>query len=246
MINRLTSTIAIAALWLGVAAQSGGNATIADHEDEIYSQEQLIDAKQDTIKVIEDSILVLKAHIDSLNRLEKELKGQISALEKQKKTMQNDIKTASKAREAAFDRRDNLVYETEVLDVLMMPFNKQAVDEALKSFEGMETKDVLKKRELVENYGSYTHELREFMNKQKAVFAAAKWKYTGTETPEGKKFHKALKSTDYYKIYEKGIKNSKNATIPYLDEVIEDILQLEHSGFTSEKQYDAVAAKLYE
>lgn len=246
MINRLTSTIAVVALWLGVAAQNGGTATIADHEDEIFSQEQLMDAKQDTIKVIEDSILVLKARVDSLNLLEKEVKAQISALEKRKKAMQRDIKAAGKAREEAFDRRDNLVYESEVLDVLMMPFSKQAVEEALKSFEGMETKDVLKKRELVENYGKYTHELREFMNKQKAVFAAAKWKYTGTETPEGKKFHKALKGTDYYKIYEKGIKNSKNATIPYLDEVIEDILQLEHSGFTSEKQYDAVAAKLYE
>ena len=220
--------------------------SVADHEDTIYEQEQLMDSKQDEIKDIEERIAVLKARVDSLNKVEKDIKAQISALEKDKKALQNDIKVASKTREEAFGRRDNLVFESEVLDVLMSPYNKLAVEEALKSFEGMETKDVLKKKELVENYGKYTAELRELLNKQKPVFVAANWKYLGTETPEGKKFHKALKSTGYYKIYEKGVKNSKNATIPYLDEVVEGILQLEHSGFTSERQYDQVASKLYE
>lgn len=247
MNNRLTSIIAIATLALVSWAQTkGGSPTIADHEDDIFTQEQLMDAKQDTIKVIEDSIVVLKARVDSLNRLEKEVKAQISALEKQKKALQGDIKTASKAREAAFDRRDNLVFESEVLVVLNAPYNKQAVDDALRSFEGMETKDVLKKKELVENYGRYTHELRELLRNQKSVFAAAKWTYLGTETPEGKKFHKALKGTSYYKVYEKGMKSAKSPSIPYLDEVVEDILQLEHSGFTSEKQYDSVMSRLYE
>ena len=49
-----------------------------------------------------------------------------------------------------------------------------------------------------------------------------------------------------YKVYEKGMKSAKSPSIPYLDEVVEDILQLEHSGFTSEKQYDSVMSRLYE
>lgn len=246
-IKLIMMALAIAATGATAGAQATAGNTIADHEDAIYEQEKIVDATLDSIKVVEGQIAALKARIDSLNALEKELKAEISSLEKVKKGLNNDIKTANKTREEAFDRRDNLVYETEVVVVLTAPFNKQAVEEALKSFDGMETKDVLKKKELVENYGRYTAELRDLMSENKPMFVAAKWQYTGSETEQGKKFHKALKSTKYYKIYEKGMKNpTKVATIPYLDEVMESILQLERSGFTSEKQYDQVASKLYE
>lgn len=239
-------TTGLACFMAIVALNVSAQTSVEDHEETIYAQEQIVDERLDSIKVIDGQIAELKARIDSLNAVEKELKAQISDLEKVKKSLNNDIKAANKAREHAFDLRDNLVYESEVVDVLSAPYNKQAVEEALKSFEGMETRDVLKKKELVENYGLYTSELRDVMSKNKSMFVAAKWKYTGSETEQGKKFHKSLKSTKYYKIYEKGMKSTKVATIPYLDGVIESMLQLERSGFTSEKEYDRVASKLYE
>ena len=49
----------------------------------------------------------------------------------------------------------------------------------------------------------------------------------------------------YYKIYEKGMKNAKNPSIPYLDKVIEEILVLERQGFNSRLQFDKVVDKLY-
>ncbi|MBR6248385.1 MAG: hypothetical protein IKQ89_05235 [Muribaculaceae bacterium] len=218
---------------------------VTDLEDDIRYQEDLMAEKQDSIDELNAQIQALKQRLDSINALEKDVKGQISALEKMRKALENDIKVADKTRRNVHETRDYLVFDQEIQDVLLNPYNKLDVENALRSFEGMETKEVLKKRELLENYGRYTIDMRKFLEKQRSVFANLRWATQGADSDAYKKFDKGLKSLSYYKVYEKGMKNQKNATIPYLDKVINAILQLERRGFNSAQDYDKVLDMLY-
>lgn len=220
-------------------------ATVSQLEDDIQYQEDVVDDNNDSIAAINERIAVLKAKLDSLNNECKDVKNQISALEKEKKGYQKQIKDANKARQLTYATRDNLVFEEEIQDVLMSPYSKVDVDNALKSFEGMETKDVLKKKALVENYGKYTKELRDLLDDYRIKFERQRWAVQSADSELYKKFHKALKSTGYYKVYNKGINNSKEATIPYLDKVMEEILLMERQGFNSRALYDKVVGMLY-
>ena len=220
-------------------------ATVTQLEDDIQYQEDVVDDSNDSIAALNTRIAELKAKLDSLNNECKEVKGMISALEKEKKEYQKQIKEANKARQLTFATRDNLVFEEEVQDVLMSPYSKVDVDNALKSFEGMETKEVLKKKELVENYGRYTKELRDLLEEYRIKFERQRWAVQGVDSELYKKFHKAFKKTAYYKVYDKGVNNSKSPTIPYLDKVMEEILLLERQGFNSRALYDKVVGMLY-
>lgn len=219
--------------------------TVTQLEDDIKYHEEVVEEKQDSIADVEHRIDMLKQRLDSLNQVVKDVKGQISALEKIKKGYEKDIKEATKARQLTFANRDNLVFDQDVLDVLRMPYDKMAVEEALREADEMETKEVLNKMELVKDYGRYTMEMREFMDKQRNTFSKLNWATQGVDSEATKNFHKALKKLSYYKVYEKGIKNVKNASIPYLDKVVEEILMLERQGFNSKAQYDKVVNMLY-
>ena len=219
--------------------------TVTQLEDDIKYHEEVVEEKQDSIADVEHRIDMLKQRLDSLNQVVKDVKGQISALEKIKKGYEKDIKEATKARQLTFANRDNLVFDQDVLDVLRMPYDKMAVEEALREADEMETKEVLNKMELVKDYGRYTMEMREFMDKQRNTFSKLNWATQGADSEATKNFHKALKKLSYYKVYEKGIKNVKNASIPYLDKVVEEILMLERQGFNSKAQYDRVVNMLY-
>lgn len=221
------------------------NNTVLQLEDDIKYHEEVVIDRQDSIAVVEQNIDLLKQRLDSLNKVVKDVKSQISALEKVKKGYQNDIKAANKARQETFASRDNLVFDQEVLDVLMKPYNKLAVEAALREAEGMETKEVLNKMELVKDYGRHTKDLRDFLDKQRGTFVKLRWATQGLDSEVYKNFHKGLKKLSYYKIYEKGVKNVKNPSIPYLDKVIEEVLLLERQGFNSQTQYDKVLNMLY-
>ena len=221
------------------------NTTVSQLEDDIQYHEDVVDDLNDSIAAIDSRIALLKQKLDSINNEAKEVKNQISALEKEKKAFQRDIKEANKARQITFATRDNMVFEQDVQDVLLRPYNKLAVEEALKSFEAMETKDVLKKKSLVENYGRYTQELRKLLDDFRPQFEKVRWHAQAVDSEVVKKFHKALKGCSYYKVYDKGVKNVKNPSIPHLDKVIEEILILERQGFNSSMQYDRVTNMLY-
>ena len=226
-------------------AMADDDDTVTQLEDDIKYHEEIIDEKQDSIADVEHRIDLLKLRLDSLNQVVKDVKAQINALEKIKQGYQKDIKETTKARRLTFANRDNLVFEQEVLDVLRKPYDKLAVEEALREADGMETKEVLDKMELVKDYGRYTMELREFMDKQRNTFVKQNWSTQGADSEVTKNFHKALKKLSYYKVYEKGLKNIKNPSIPYLDKVVEEILLLERQGFNSKTQFDRVANMLY-
>ena len=225
-----------------LAAISAGAQTVQEHETHIKNQEELMENKKDSIKDLDSQIKVLKQRVDSLNKEEKKVKEQISALEKLKKGHENDIKVAEKTRKSHFASRDNLVFSTGVASVLLAPYNKMDVEDALKHFDGMETKEVLKKKELVQNYGKYTKNLREFLEKQKIVLAGEGWAVQDPKSETYKKFMKGLKGTNYWKIYDA---STRNPSIPYLDNVMEQVMQQATNGLSNSRRFDEIINMLY-
>ena len=112
----------------------------------VQQLERDIEQHEKNIKDKESAIKDLEERID-------ELKSQLKNLESEKKALEKELKSEVKVRKEKFNSRDELVYDQEIVDVLYNPYNKSDVEEALRSFEGMETKDVIKKKELVEKYG---------------------------------------------------------------------------------------------
>ncbi len=225
-----------------VAVNAAAQTSVRELEQHIKLQEKLVEGKQDTIQDLDSRIKVLKQRVDSLNKEEKKVKEQISQLEKQKKEMEQGIKEATKTRKAHFENRDNLVFEQEIADVLANPYNKTDVEDALKSFDGMETKQVLKKKALVENYGKYTKELREFMEKQKIILSETGWAVQDPKGDVHKKFVKGLKALGYWKIYNS---STSNPSIPYLDKVMDQIMQQVSNGLTNSHRFEEIINTLY-
>ena len=184
----------------------------------------------------------LERDIEQHEKNIKNKEDSIKDLENQKKALEKDVKNEIKMRKDKFTVRDELVYDQEIVDVLYNPYNKSDVEEALESFEGMETKDVLKKKELVEKYGEYTKDLREFMEKMKKQLAENRWKYVSSSTDLYKKFEKGVKGTKYWKVYNK---KEKNESIDYLDRVMDKIMIFKNDGLKSETQFNEILNMLY-
>ena len=184
----------------------------------------------------------LERDIEQHEKNIKNKEDSIKDLENQKKALEKDVKNEIKMRKDKFTVRDELVYDQEIVDVLYNPYNKSDVEEALDSFEGMETKDVLKKKELVEKYGEYTKDLREFMEKMKKQLAENRWKYVSSSTDLYKKFEKGVKGTKYWKVYNK---KEKNESIDYLDRVMDKIMMFKNDGLKSETQFNEILNMLY-
>ncbi len=197
-------------------------------EKDIEQHEKNIKENENAIKELQDKI--------------EELKSQIKDLESQKKNLERDMKNEIKMRKDKFTTRDELVYDQEIADVLYTPYNKEDVEDALKSFEGMETKDVMKKKDLIEKYGEYTKNLKEFLEKQKAELAKHKWAYQSSASDVYKKFEKSLKGTKYWKVYNK---KEKNESIDYLDRVMDKIMQFKNNGLKDERQLNDALNMLY-
>ena len=201
----------------------------------VQQLEQEIEQHEKNIKEKENSIKELEERID-------EYKSQLKELENQKKALEKELKAEIKTRKDKFTTRDELVYDEEIVDVLFNPYNKSDVEEALRSFDGMETKDVLKKKELVEKYGEYTKDLKEFLEKQKKQLSGNHWKYLSSTSDLYKKFEKGLKGTKYWKIYNK---KEKNESIDYLDRVMDKIMLFKNDGLKSEAQFNDILNMLY-
>ena len=202
---------------------------------DVLQLEKDIEQHEKTIKEKEAAIKELEGRID-------ELKSQLKDLESQKKTLEKELKNEVKLRKDKFTTRDELVYDQEIVDVLYNPYNKDDIEDALKSFEGMETKDVVKKKELIEKYGEYTKNLKEFLEKQKSELAKTRWAYQSSASDIYKKFEKGLKGTKYWKIYNK---KEKNESINYLDRVMDKVMQFKNDGLKNEKQLNDILNMLY-
>ena len=215
---------------MAVAAMTGTMSAqdVRQLERDIETHEKNIKENEASIKELQDKI--------------EELKSQIKDLESQKKNLERDMKNEIKMRKDKFTTRDELVYDQEIADVFYNPYNKADVEEALQSFDGMETKDVIKKRELVEKYGEYTKDTREFLEKMKKDLAANKWKYLSSTSELYKKFEKGLKGTKYWKIYNK---KEKNESIDYLDRVMDKIMLFKNDGLKNEQQFNEILNMLY-
>jgi len=201
----------------------------------VLQLEKDIEMHEKNIKDKEAAIQDLEERIDSLKALLKETESQKKALEK-------ELKAEVKTRKDKFTTRDELVYDQEIVDVLYNPYNRGDVEDALKSFDGMETKDVIKKKEIVEKYGDYTKNLREFLEKQKTELTKARWTYHSSTTDAYKKFEKGLKGTKYWKVYNK---KEKNESIDYLDRVMDKIMIFKNEGLKSESQFNEILNMLY-
>ena len=210
-------------------------AAMAQATQNVQQLEKDIEMHEKNIKDKEAAIKDLEERIDAL-------KSQVKDLESQKKTLEKELKEEVKTRKEKFTNRDELVYDQEIVDVLYNPYNKSDVEEALRSFEGMETKDVMKKKELVEKYGEYTKNLKEFMEKMKKDLSGNHWKYLSSTSDIYKKFEKGLKDTKYWKIYNK---KEKNESIDYLDRVMDRIMRFKNEGLKSESQYNEILNMLY-
>ena len=202
---------------------------------DVLQLEKDIEQHEKTIKEKEAAIKELEGRID-------ELKSQLKDLESQKKALEKELKNEVKLRKDKFTTRDELVYDQEIVDVLYNPYNKDDIEDALKSFEGMETKDVVKKKELIEKYGEYTKNLKEFLEKQKSELAKTRWAYQSSASDIYKKFEKGLKGTKYWKIYNK---KEKNESIDYLDRVMDKIVMFKNDGLNSESQFNEILNMLY-
>ena len=214
---------------------SVGNTAVAQSVQSVQQLEKDIEQHEKNIKEKEQAVKELEEKIDNL-------KSQLKDLESQKKNLEKEIKNESKMRKDKFTTRDELVYDQEIVDVLYNPYNKGDVEEALRSFEGMETKDVMKKKELVEKYGEYTKDLKEFMEKEKKQLAGNHWKYISSTSDLYKKFEKSLKGTKYWKVYNK---KEKNESIDYLDRVMDKIVMFKDDGLKSESQFNEILNILY-
>ena len=224
----ISMTVMIAAAMTPAAVAQQATQNVQQLERDIEMHEKNIKQNEDSIKSLEERI--------------ENLKSQIKELESQKKALEKDVKNETKRRRDKFTLRDELVYDEEIADVLYNPYNKGDVDEALDSFEGMETKEVIKKKELVEKYGEYTKDLKDFMEKMKKQLTANKWKYLSSTSDLYKKFEKGLKGTKYWKIYNK---KEKNESIDYLDRVMDKIMLFKNEGLKSESQFNAILNMLY-
>ncbi len=224
----ISMTVMIAAAMTPAAVAQQATQNVQQLERDIEMHEKNIKQNEDSIKSLED-------RIDNL-------KSQIKELESQKKALEKDVKNETKMRRDKFTLRDELVYDEEIADVLYNPYNKGDVDEALDSFEGMETKEVIKKKELVEKYGEYTKDLKEFMEKMKKQLTANKWKYLSSTSDLYKKFEKELKGTKYWKVYNK---KEKNESIDYLDRIVDKIMLFKNEGLKSESQFNQILNMLY-
>lgn len=218
-----------------IVAAMTPNAVAQQATQNVMQLEKDIEMHEKNIKQNEDSIKSLEDRIDNL-------KSQIKELESQKKALEKDVKNETKMRRDKFTLRDELVYDEEIADVLYNPYNKGDVDEALDSFEGMETKEVIKKKELVEKYGEYTKDLKDFMEKMKNQLTANKWKYLSSTSDLYKKFEKGLKGTKYWKVYNK---KEKNESIDYLDRIVDKIMLFKNEGLKSESQFNQILNMLY-
>ena len=210
-------------------------AAMAQPAQNVQQLEREIEQHEKNIKEKENSIKDLEEQIDNM-------KSQLKDLESQKKTLEKELKAEIKTRKDKFVTRDELVYDQEIADVLYNPYNKSDVEEALDSFEGMETKEVIKKKEIVQKYGEYTKDLRDFMEKMKKNLSANHWKYVSSSTDLYKKFEKELKGTKYWKIYNK---KEKNESIDYLDRVMDKIMLFKNDGLKSEQQFNEILNMLY-
>ena len=210
------------------AAKAQPTQNVQQLEKEIEQHEKNIKEKENSIKDLEDQI--------------DNMKSQLKDFESQKKTLEKELKAEIKTRKDKFVTRDELVYDQEIADVLYNPYNKSDVEEALDSFEGMETKEVIKKKEIVQKYGEYTKDLRDFMEKMKKNLSANHWKYVSSSTDLYKKFEKELKGTKYWKIYNK---KEKNESIDYLDRVMDRIMRFKNDGLKSETQFNEILNMLY-
>lgn len=207
----------------------------AQNVQSVQQLERDIEQHEKNIKEMEISLSDLEEKIDNL-------KSQLKDLETQKKTVEKNLKAEVKMRKDKFTTRDELVYDQEIADVLYNPYNKSDVEEALDSFEGMETKDVIKKKEIVQKYGEYCKNLKEFMEKMKNELAKNNWKYLSSTTELYKKFEKGLKGTKYWKVYNK---KEKNESIDYLDRIVDKIMLFKNEGLKSESQFNAILNMLY-
>lgn len=218
-------------VWMGAMASNA----LAQSVQNVQQLEIEIEQHEKSIKEKEQAIVEMEERIE-------QLKLQLKELETQKKALEKEIKNETKQRRDKFTMRDELVYDQEIVDVLYNPYNKTDVEEALQSFEGMETKDVMKKRELIEKYGEYTKDLKEFMEKMKKQLAGNHWKYLSSTSDLYKKFEKGLKGTKYWKIYNK---KEKNESIDYLDRVMDKIMLFKNEGLKSESQFNEILNMLY-
>ena len=201
----------------------------------VQQLENEIEQHEKNIKEKETAIMDLEERIENL-------KAQLKDLENQKKVLEKEVKNEVKLRKDKFTSRDELVYDQEIVDVLYNPYNREDVEDALKSFEGMETKDVMKKKELIEKYGEYTKNLKEFLEKQKTELAKHKWAYQSSASDVYKKFEKNLKGTKYWKIYNK---KEKNESIDYLDRVMDKIMLFKNDCLKNERQLNEALNMLY-
>ena len=225
--------IAIALAVMAISAMSPN--AMAQATQNVQQLEKDIEQHEKNIKEKETAIKDLEERIDNL-------KSQLKDLENQKKDLEKEVKNEVKLRKDKFTTRDELVYDQEIVDVLYSAYNKEDVEDALKSFEGMETKDVMKKKELVEKYGEYNKNLKEFLEKQKSELAKHKWAYQSSSSDVYKKFEKALKGTKYWKIYNK---KEKSESIDYLDRVMDKIMMFKNNGLKDERQLNEALNMLY-
>ncbi len=222
----ISMTLMLAATPAAMAQQATQN--VQQLEKNIEQHEKNIKEKESAIKDLESQI--------------EDLKSQLKELESQKKALEKEVKEEAKMRKQTFTTRDELVYDQEIVDVLYNPYNKGDVEEALRSFEGMETKEIMKKKDLVEKYGEYTKNLKEFLEKQKTELAKTKWAYQSSSSDVYKKFEKGLKGTKYWKIYNK---KEKNESIDYLDRVMDKVMLFKNDGLKNERQLNEAINMLY-
>ena len=217
--------IAVAAVTLAATAAAQDPQTLSRSElrENIEQQEDAIDDHNEAIKDIDKKI--------------KEHKDAIKELEKQKKEHEKQVKLLAVARKTHVETHDTKLFDEEVLAVLRVKYNKSEVDKALKKFEGVETKDVLKKKDLVKKYRDYSKDLYHFLLQQKTALNNAGWQQQLSNSVIYKDFEKELKDTKYFKIYNK---KATDSSIPYLDGVMDKIYRFKSDGLKDKGALDSI------
>ncbi len=226
-IKLLIVAMVVAATAFGASDALAQGRTIGQLAGDIAGSESAIKEREDALKDLEKQI--------------KEHKDAIKDLEKQKKQIENEIKQLNSTRKSTVAVHDNKLFDERIGVVLTVPYSKSKVDEALKNFDDMENKDVLKKKNLVKNYGSYTKDLKQFLTRQMAELDRDGWKDHGAGTEAYKEFEKGLKGTKYYKVYKK---RGDDNSIPYLDGVMDKVVRFQSTGLSNKHALSEIISML--
>lgn len=215
---------------------TGGAQTISDLENDIAACRDKIAVVQDSIGAVDNVIAGEQATLDSLKLVMDEVKARIKGLKDDKKALNKQIDGINKDIATIEARRDEAIVNTIIKPALLEAYDPDKYVEIKEQIDKVQSQPSKKYRDLMEKYKDYTSDLCSFLEKQRPNFAKLGWARLDAQAKEALDFKKKLMKTSYWKVFSK--RDEKPfISIPYLDDIMKEILRMQDDGFNSESTY---------